>query len=112
MDALGADAVACVCAVVDFASALHLLATCRRLYGMGRDDTFFRLVAELQWGRQFWRDALTRPTRRVFRSMREELIAICRFQRCVRRHEFKPWGEREFRCFWISEALMVDATSC
>ena len=103
------DLLASVCArAEDQPTAERLLGTCRTLHAAAADDAFFRLVAELQWGRRFWRDALRRPTlRSTFRSMREELRRIHRFQVMLRRHGLKPWREPDFRRWWGAEARHV-----
>lgn len=103
MDRVPRDVLACVCASADFGSTAQLLATCHSLRAAG-DDGFFRLVAELQWGCAFWRDALTRPATRAFRCMRSELFNIYRLQRCCRAHGLPEWTERDIRAYWALEA--------
>ena len=98
--------VAVTCAVAhDFRSTLGLLQTNRYFVThMLRDDTFFMLLAKLQWGSQFWYDAMHRQTSRTFKSMRYELWCIDRFQHRLCQHGFPLWKEADFRRMWEFEA--------
>ena len=97
------------CEAFVMCTALRLLGTCRMLYALSSDDSFFRLVAVLKWGSRFWADALTRPTRRVFRSMRDELASIDRFQALLAQKGFPAWKEVDFRRFWAWEAAACNS---
>lgn len=106
------DVLATVCAHCDtLVTTERLVSTCRHLRQAASSDDFYRLVAVLQWGGRFWAEALSRPTRRVFCSMRQELRHLDRFQRCLRRHGFREWREVDFRRLWKAEALRVQLSS-
>lgn len=107
-EVLSVDGVlATVCAMCDLVSTESLLATCRELQTHASDETFFRHVADLQWGREFWDAALSRPTLRVFLGMRGELQSMHRFQRCLDHHGFRPWRKEDFYVLWAYESKMV-----
>lgn len=90
-----------VCAALDTPSIAATLATCRELrHG---EEGLYWAVAVRQWGATFWSDAFRRPTRRVFRSMREELWKIHRVQRLQAELSQPLWTELEFRTFWEYE---------
>ena len=101
--ALPSDILAEICAHLDLFAAERLLSTCRGARAIGADDTFFRAIAHKQWGHEFWRDALTRPTTRVFVSMRDELRQLHRFQKQLESLDVPMWTDTEFRAFWRYE---------
>ena len=82
--------------VADLPSFEALLATCRALHG----EALHAALALEQWGAAFWRRALTRPTHRRFRGMREELRTIHRFERALRALGQPPWTAAEYEAFW------------
>jgi len=61
-------------------------------------------LARLRWGADFWRRALSRPTRRVFVSMRRELQQMDRLDARMRSFGLPPWTLREYEAFWAMEA--------
>lgn len=87
----------------DVRTMMHLASTCRTLRNAATDDVFFH-VARRAWGEVFWRDALRRDTFHVFRSMRQELWYIERFQNNLRSRGLKPWTECDMRAWWEREA--------
>lgn len=89
-----------------FATAECLLATCHALHALTRDDGFYRFVAHLQWGHEFWDRALQRPCHRTFASFRQELRIIDQFQASLRSHGMDPWGAEDFERFWAYEAAV------
>lgn len=105
MTTLGADLVAMVCAHCDHPTTLSLLSTCRALRP---DDGTFRLIAEVQWGREFWGEALGRPTHRTFVSMRDELAQIERMRRFLASKGEPMWTIDKFRVLWACEAMLCE----
>jgi hypothetical protein len=118
LDALGADALAHVCAHCDFETTERCMRTCRALREVASDDGFFRLLANLQWGEGFWREALSRRTPKRFRGMRVEMARIDAFQRMLRSYGLDEWTASDFRSFWAYEAqvergnLINQSTCC
>ena len=104
LDALPTDALAHVCAHCDFEATERCMRTCRALRKVATDDGFFRLVADIQWGGQFWREALARPTPKRFQGMRIELARIDAFQCMLRSYGLDEWTASHFRSFWKYEA--------
>ena len=110
LDALPSDVLAHVLAHCDFGATRRCLAACRALRRVGGDDGFFRLLADLQWGRAFWREALSRRTPKRYRSMRDELARIDAFQRMLRSYGLDEWHASDFRSFWAYEAGLRSAS--
>lgn len=86
-----------VCARLEFDDMQCLGGTCRALCHTERR---YRSVALLQWGHDFWRDALRRPTRRSFVSWQEELRALHLINRHCDHWSMPRWDEGTIRAFW------------
>ena len=112
LDALPSDVLAHVLAHCDFGATRRCLAACRALRRVADDDGFFRLLADLQWGPDFWREALTRRTPKRFRGMRAELARIDAFQRMLRSYGLDEWNAADFRSFWAYEAGLINPSEC
>ena len=76
----------------------------RQCHALLGDDAFHRQVAVSRFGAAFWARALSRPTHRVFLSMRKELQTIDRFESHLRRTGNPLWTTTEYEAFWAMEA--------
>lgn len=67
------------------------------------DDVHFLHWGEHVYGKQFWKEALTRPTNRVFISIRVELIQLYKFEKMLKENGEIPWTLDQYRVLWEIE---------
>jgi len=99
------DLLAVVCSHLDFKDMLNLLFTSQSLYA-NNIDGFFKLVAVLQWGVNFWADALSRNTSKTYSGMKNELFQISRLNARFDSSNLPRWGQSDYRVFWAVEDEM------
>ena len=87
----------------DFDADEDLRKTCSSIYVTTSGDEWYRMVAELQWGKTFWEEAFARSSRRRHKSFKDEIMKIGRIQHALEKTNQPLWELREFRAFWMYE---------